>query len=654
VGVGIWSVCTAAAAADAVATSADADLQEVVVSGHLEEDLPLDLQKTGTRVDIVTAAQIRNGGFIDVAQSLQALTPGLYISPKSGPFDYVDVSFLGSRTQDVLWLVDGVRINNRLYGGTTPLDTLPASMVERIVILDGPQALFYGTQSVAGAINVITKSFTDTPDGGFSLGGDTNRSKHIDGYFSDSFGSQHFVVFASDDQSRGFRPFRLEDFQPSATQRDRGFNLRTVGAKYAVDFTDALRLTATAQHTEGRVDDPAPEVVATEFNQRDEDIFSGKLDYTPNQQVQFFAKGYFHDWRSHFTEIDNDLETGTLDVSYDHDFWGFKDTGGNAAVKLALNPGFEYYLGTDYQAYSGRDAVLVITQKSEDVSAFFGQIATTSDLLPNANVAAGFRYNNPSVGASATVWNVSGRIDLPAGLYVRALAGTSFRLPTAEELFADDPEDERGNPDLIPERSRNFNISLGGTVLDPHLKWEVSAFDRDITDLISFDGFDENTDQSLAENIPGTVHIRGAEFTLESTLTNDVTATASYTYNHAREDGDQQIARVPIQQFKAMLDYHPAALPLGATVDLNYVGKVYQSVWDGFEKYGNYLVVDLAGRYFFDSARHHSLTARLENVFDKQYASSIGSAERDSDGSNYTYWNLGVPRTFELRYNYRF
>ena len=653
VGVGLWGVC--AGAADAVATSADADLQQVVVTGHLEEDLPLDLQKTGTRVDTITATQIRNGGYIDVAQSLQALTPGLYLSPKSGPFDYVDVSFLGSRTQDVLWLVDGVRINNRLYGGTTPLDTLPASMVERIVILDGPQALFYGTQSVAGAINIITKSFSDTPDGGFSIGGDTNQSKHLDAYFRDSFGSQHFVVFASDDQSHGFRPFRDEDFQPSGTQHDRSFNIRTVGGKYAVDFTDALRLTATAQHTEGRVDDPAPEFISTAFNQRDEDIYSGKLDYTPNEQVQFFTKGYFHDWRSHYTEFDNDLEDpGTLDVIDNHDFWGFKDVGGNAAIKLALNKGFEYYLGTDYQAYSGRDAVLRITQKSEDVSAFFGQVSTTSDLLANANFAAGFRYNNPSVGATATVWNVSGRFDLPAGLYVRALAGTSFRLPTAEELFADDPFDERGNPDLKPERSRNFSLSLGGTVLEPNLKWEVSAFYRDIKDLISFDGFDEETEQSLAENIPGTVHIRGAEFTLESAITSDVSATASYTYNHARQDGDQQIARVPIQQAKAMFDYHPASHPFGATVDLNYVGKVYRSVWDGFEQYGKYLVVDLAGRVYLDSARHHSLTARLENAFDKQYASSIGSAERDSDGSNYTYWNLGVPRTFELRYNYQF
>jgi len=647
-------LCAGACAADTVATPTDTDLQEVVVTGRLEEDLPIDLQKYGTRVDTVTAIQIRNSGFIDVAQALQALTPGLYISPKSGPFDYVDVSFLGSRTEDVLWLVDGVRINNRLYGGTTPLDTLPASMVERIVILDGPQALFYGTQSVAGAINIITKGFSDTPDGGFSVGGDTNHSKHLDGYFRDSFGSQHFVLFASDDQSRGFQPFRAQDFQPSATQRDRGYNMRTAGAKYAIDFTDALRLTATAQHSEGRVDDPQPEFVSTAFNQRDEDIFSAKVDYTPNQQVQFFAKSYFHDWRAHYTEFDNDREVpGTLDVIDDHDFWGFKDYGADAAVKLAVNRGFEYYLGTDYQAYSGRDAVLVIQQQSENVHAFFGQVATTSDLLPNANLAAGFRYNDPSAGPSATVWNVSGRFDLPDGLYVRALAGTSFRLPTAEELFANDPENERGDPDLKPERSRNFNLSLGGDVAQ-HLKWEVSAFYRDITDLISFDGFDAQTDQSLAENIPGTVHIRGAEFTLDSTVSNDIKATASYTYNHARQDGDQQIARVPIQQLKAMVDYHPAGHPFGATIDLNYVGKVYQSVWDGFERYGNYLVVDLAGRVFLDAARHQTITAQLQNAFDKQYASSIGSAERDSDGSNYTYWNLGVPLTFELRYNYQF
>jgi len=148
--------------------------------------------------------------------------------------------------------------------------------------------------------------------------------------------------------------------------------------------------------------------------------------------------------------------------------------------------------------------------------------------------------------------------------------------------------------------------------------------------------------------------VRGAELSLDSALSSAVSATASYTYSHSRQSGDQQIARVPEQQAKAMVDFHPTAYPFGATLNLNYVGRVYQSVWDGFEKYGNYLVVDLAARVFLDSGRHQSITARLENAFDKQYASSLGSTERDSDGSNYTFWNLGVPRTFQLRYNLQF
>ena len=61
--------------------------------------------------------------------------------------------------------MDGVRINNRLYGGTTPLDTLPAAMMERIEVLEGPQSLFYGTQGIAGAINIVTKDFSEHPDG---------------------------------------------------------------------------------------------------------------------------------------------------------------------------------------------------------------------------------------------------------------------------------------------------------------------------------------------------------------------------------------------------------------------------------------------------------------------------------------------------------
>ena len=141
-----------------------------VVSQRLEESLPQQLAVSGSRVTTVTAADIRNGGYNDLGQTLQYSVPGLYLAPTSGQFSYADVSLQGSRSGDVLWLVDGVRINNRLYASTLPLDTIPSHMIERIEVLEGGQGLFYGSQAMAGVVNVITKEFTDEPGAEYRAG----------------------------------------------------------------------------------------------------------------------------------------------------------------------------------------------------------------------------------------------------------------------------------------------------------------------------------------------------------------------------------------------------------------------------------------------------------------------------------------------------
>ncbi len=124
---------------------------------------------------------------VDVASALESV-PGLYIKPGAGPFSYVDVSLQGSRTQDVLWTVDGVRINNRLYGSTSPNDTLPASMIERIEVLKGGESLFYGTQAAAGVVNVVTRGFTDDFNGQVNANVDSRGGTNVDGYVRGSLG----------------------------------------------------------------------------------------------------------------------------------------------------------------------------------------------------------------------------------------------------------------------------------------------------------------------------------------------------------------------------------------------------------------------------------------------------------------------------------
>jgi outer membrane cobalamin receptor len=668
--IGFAAGCVLAAASAALAQAqTESPLDEVVVTAKsLEEGLPQQLSSYGTHLDTITAARIQNGGYIDVAGALQALAPALYVSSQSGPFDYAQISLQGSRTADVLWLVDGIRINNRLYAGTTPLDTIPSGIVERVEVLDGGQALFYGTQAVAGAVNIVTKSFSDHPDGAVSVGADSNSGKQLQGYFRDTVGGNHFVVYALHSESSGIEPFPEADYQPSGTDRHRSYKVTTVGGKYGYDFTDDLTLSASYQHTNANLDFEQPMLTENAYNQRNEDLVSAKLDYTPSDEFKFYIKEYYHWWLSHYTEFDNGSTPymytpgapGQISVADDHDFWGYKDYGINLLSQIAVNRGFEYLAGYDFQNYTGRDAVLVIEQQTEHVNAFFGQIRTTPDLIPDAHLAAGLRYNIPNIGQSALVWNGSGQYDFSKSLFLKATVGTAFRLPTAEELFANDPEDERGDPNLKPETSRNANVSIGGfaNLGGSALKWELIGFYRIITNLIDFQSFDSETNQDVFGNDPDKVTVHGAEVTLDASITTALSANFNATYSHARQSGSGlQFDQVPVALVKAGVDYHPSGLPFGASINVVHVGDIDDEPFgagNGRYGYGNYTVVDLGGRIFLDGSRRQRIDLHLNNAFNKTYYSRLAYGVNDGTGDPYVVHDLGLRRTFSAYYTYAF
>lgn len=633
------------------------DVEEVLVLGQrLEESIPLDLQQFGNRVEVITAEQLELGGFNDASQALQMEVPGLYLAPKNGAFDYMDCSLQGSRCQDILWLIDGVRINNRLYNSTAPLDTVPAHMIERIEVLYGGQGIFYGTQSVAGVVNIVTKTFSDEPQGNVSLGFDGNNGTHISADYRNAFGDHRYVVYASQDEADGFQPFLDSQYQPSGSDRDRGYDVLTAGVKYAYSFTDASELSLHYHHTDNEVEFAAPSNRARSFNERDEDLVTVKWDYEVNEDIELFVKGYLHTWDSHWTRFDNELDgtgalTGNLITVSDREFWGYDDYGLTAMARVSSNGGLEYAFGYDRQEFSGRDEVLLIADRTESVDAVFAQIRAGEDVFERTSIALGLRHNRPSGEGDVTVGNVSARHEFSDTLYLRGGLGTSFRLPDAWQLYGNDPCCTLGNPNLEGEKSQNLDIALGGAArAGIELNWEVTLFDREVDDLIG-------SANGIRVNTQNTVDFQGFEAALSAQFTPEWRGTLSYTDTEALERGSsEQVIGIPEQTLKIGLRYEPQRLPLELGVSLVDVGDVFDDVAGGLGRveHGNYSLIDLSGAYRFGPDGRQRIGVRIENLTDENYASSVGRAFVDVGGSSYAYQNLGTPRTWHVTYNHGF
>jgi iron complex outermembrane recepter protein len=158
------TVLVAAAATATDKDKKDDTLDEVVVTGSL---IPQQRAETSTPVTVITAEDIQEKGFETVAEALQhsSFATGAVQGPQfvNGFTPGVQtLSLFGLSPSYTKFLIDGRPIADypALYNGSVAVNSItgiPTMMVDHIDILPGAQSSIYGSDAIAGVVNIVLK-----------------------------------------------------------------------------------------------------------------------------------------------------------------------------------------------------------------------------------------------------------------------------------------------------------------------------------------------------------------------------------------------------------------------------------------------------------------------------------------------------------------
>jgi vitamin B12 transporter len=224
----------------------------------------------------------------------------------------------------------------------------------------------------------------------------------------------------------------------------------------------------------------------------------------------------------------------------------------------------------------------------------------------------GFRWDEWNTAGSADTYRLTSlyRID-ETGTAFRGTIGTGFRAPSlAENLFP------FGNPNLLPERSKGWDVGATQQLVPDQLIVDVTYFRNDIQDLILFD-----LATFTLENI-GQARTHGVEVTGRWHWSDDTLVTANYTRTDTLDlDTGSPLVRRPRDKGNVSIGHY--FLDRRAYADLSawIVGQRTDSR-DGSVTLPGYAVINLAG--YYNLTDRMQLFSRIDNLFNRQYEQITG------------------------------
>ena len=620
-------------------------LNPVVVtgSGHQQR-----LKSTATPVHVLSSQEIKEQGITTFDGALTRMMPQVSMSPNSmGTF--LRLNGLGNKY--ILILINGQKLTGDI-SNNVDLNRINMARVKRIEVLDGAASSLYGSDAIAGVINIITDQPTRdlvsvTSDTRVSGHGQLTENIALDIY-KNGFGS--YTSF-SRDQADSYRNNDVEyvkgsdtETQPTIAPFFTGYRSNLVGQKFTYAPNEHLALNAGIDYSYKITNRP---------NTR-KDI-TGGTDYEMRYKGLRWNVGGIYKFTSR----------NSLQADFTVDRFRYGKQYDVATKSYAID---DYVQSKKQRSMEGQlKAILGLMNNSTTI---FGAdwrkdflTATSGNINQNAYTAAAFAQHEmtffdrltATVGLRLTYhetfnWHLTPQATLmyaPGNFRLRATYSAGFRAPGLDELYYHYFSVNRGkaqiifgNKDLKPEKSNYF--SLNAECRTNLIAVSVTGFMNRINDMVIRQNIDVDptalamlqsefpemtADQaqklerySLYKN-SDKGDVKGVQVNVSANLFQGFNLSANYVYTYARSCSDDQWA--PLERSirhaaTVAANYYHSWGNYGLNVNIN--GRLQsKTYYPDYEDAPGYGIWNLNTRHSINGIKHLYLepSIGIDNIFNK-------------------------------------
>jgi len=460
-------------------------LDEVVVTATKSE---VKQSQTGKVVDVITQEQLQKSFGKSLGEVLNE-QPGMIINGADNNLGTNQTVYTqGASAGNTLILLDGIPLYDA-SGITSEFDlnNFALDNIERIEILKGAQSTLYGSDAVAGVINIISKKGNGKPFNfniNHSMGSYHTYNDAVSISGTNGNGQTYFVSY-NKIYSQGFSS-AYDSTGKNNFDKD-GFNQDVFQLNYSFKPFKKTFVRLFGKYNDNHADlDAGAFIDDKDYTSHNDNIITGTSIYYKLNKG--FIRLQYNYNRFNRSFIDDSLYTNIFENYSKGKYYGTSNYG-ELYTNLNLSKNIEFLAGIDYNENSTTQSYLVIpdygfpslpisadSAKTNQVSAYASFILKTNNGL---HTEIGGRWNHHNIYGSNFTYSFNPFYLIYSRYKIYANISSGYHVPSLYQLYS-----QYGNRNLKPEVSTNYEA--GAQYFSDKVNARVTGFVRGIKDVFYF------------------------------------------------------------------------------------------------------------------------------------------------------------------------